>query len=590
MTEKRRRLLSGAAAAGLVLLTLLINIKNIFTSCQIDAEYQVTMAYRLLRGDEMFSQMWEAHQTSAFFLAFFEWIFLKLTGSTTGILVYANAVGAACKTAVAFALYGTFRKYTDKRLAFAALIFALNAYPKDIVLPDFANLQIWFALLLMCCLIRYFQDADRILWLILGAVFLCLEVLAYPSCALVWIACMVLIGMYSPRKKRDWCVFTGICAVSGAAWLLYFMRGNPQQFLQYVYYIWAGDESHAVGPDGRLAQLGQDFVLLAADLKYIAVEILCAAALTFACRAVCVRRGGQMPGRKLFRIALSWFMGFYVLGYLIGLRAEDAGTKFHFFTLYLFVEGAAFLLMKYLDSAEKKIFLTGQLVGLGGFIATLVLSDMGWFSAVPYLIPNLCVSILPLGKALGEERGMASRVGGFLPVLLLCGVMLFRNLVYLNGWMVAPTGFYEDSIFGVNWTAQYGPLKGVVNREGTYVADVSYLEWQNMMEPGDKLLVLSYPTLTPTVYLYSDVEICVDSTISTPTYSGRLFEYWRENPDKYPNVVAVKCYEGNLMIGEYNEVVEWLVEEFEADEIVDGTFWRYYIRRQDGGRTAGDGA
>ena len=163
--------------------------------------------------------------------------------------------------------------------------------------------------------------------------------------------------------------------------------------------------------------------------------------------------------------------------------------------------------------------------------------------------------------------------------MMLCAVMLFRNLVYLNGWMIAPSNFREDSIFGVDWTAQKGPLKGIVNREGTYVADVSYAEWQELIVHGDRVLVISYPTLTPTVYLYQDVEICADSTISTPTYSERLFTYWEENPEKYPNVVVAKCYGGNLMVGEYNEVVEWLTEKFEADEVVDGTFWRYYIHR-----------
>lgn len=592
MTKKRQEWLVRVLAAGVLLGTLLINVKNIFTSCQIDAEYQVTMAYRLLRGDMMFSEMWEAHQTSAFFLAFFEWIFIELTGSTTGIMVYANAVGILCKTAVAFAVYSTFRGYVNKRTAFAALIFVLNTYPKDSVLPDFANLQIWFALLMMCCLIVYFQNPGRIRWLILGAVCLCVEVLSYPSCAVVWLACVILIGLYSPRRKRDIGVFTGVCAACGAAYLIYFMRGNPRQFVQYIYYIWSGDESHAVGIGDRLAMFWQDLVTLAGDMKYIAVVILCAAIAAHVYRLMCTRRGRTVSGAIMLRAALTGFLAFFIMGYLIGLRFEEAGTKHRFFILYLFVECVAFLSARYLNPAEKKIFVTGQAVGFGGFAATLMLSDLGLIPTLPYLIPNLCVCLLPLGKLTGqestavqegavgqEEAGEAGSVRCFLPVMLLCGVMIFRNAVYLNGWMIAPSTFREDSIFGVTWTSQYGPLKGIVNREGTYVADVSWLEWRELIRPGDRVLVISYPTLTSTVYLYGDVEICADSTISTPTYSERLFTYWEENPGKYPNVVIARCYGGNLMIGEYNEVTEWLVEDFDADEVVDGSFWRYYIKR-----------
>ncbi|MCM1091979.1 MAG: hypothetical protein NC092_07530 [Butyrivibrio sp.] len=581
MSEKKHRLLAGAAAF-LLLCSLLVNVKNIFTSCQIDAEYQVTMAYRLIRGDEMFSEMWEAHQTSAFFLAFFEWIFLKITNSTTGIMVYANAVGVLCKTTVAFAVYGTLRKYIDKRIAFGALFLALNTYPKDSVLPDFANLQIWFALLLMCCLITYLLGEGKPIWLFAGAVCLCVEVLAYPSCALVWIPCVVLICMYSGHKMRDICIFTGVCAVGGGAYLLYFMHGNPGRFWEYIYYIWSGDESHAVGLGERLAFMGQDLSVLANDMIYIFVLAIGAVIAAAVCRMI--RVGGHKSVSGFWHSAFSWFVALYIVCYLISLRVEEAGNKHHFFVLYLVVECVALLTMRYLDPTEKKIFVIGQAIGAGGFAATLILSDLGLFPTLPYLIPNLCVSLLPLGKAFGtvqegREGLWRQALWRFCPIMMLCAVMFFRNLVYLNGWMTAPSSFREDSIFGVDWTARYGPLKGIVNREGTYVADVSYAEWQELIQPGDRVLVISYPTLTPTVYLYQDVEICADSTISTPTYSERLFKYWEENPDKYPNVVVAKCYGGSLMVGEYNRVVEWLIEEFEADEVIDGEYWRYYIHR-----------
>lgn len=564
-------------AAALVLGSILINIKNIFTSCHVDAEYQVAMAYRILRGDAMFSEMWEAHQTSAFFLAFFEWLFLKITGTTTGIMVYANTVGFLCKLVVSFLVYGTLRRHVDKGAAFAALLFALNTYPKDMVLPDFSNLQIWFALILMCCLITYF-GGGRLRWLVLGAAFLCLEVLSYPSCAVVWLSCVILIALYSAKKKRDFLVFTGICGISGAAYLLYFMRGNPKQFMSYIYAIWSGDESHAVSIGERISLIGRDFIALAGDMKYIACAAVLACAAALICRAVCERRGKREPV-DFFYSSFSWFVGLYVLAYLIHLPAEEAGTKYHFFILYIFVEAAAFIGMRYLNAAEKRVFVTGQLIGLGGFLATLFLSDMGLFPTLPYLIPCLCVDMQPiarLGRREPKDGEPAVRLADFAPVIWLCAVLIFRNFIYINGWMYVPAGFYEDSIFSVNWTAQYGPLKGIVNREGTYVADVTYLECQEVLEPGDKVLVLSYPSLTAAIYLNEDVEICADSTISTPTYSERLLQYWEENPDKYPDVVIVKCFENNVTIGEKSPVTEWLAEEFGADSVVDGAFWRYY--------------
>lgn len=599
MTEKRQRAWRRTISLALVAGSLLINIKNIFTSCQVDAEYQVTMAYRLLRGDAMFSEMWEAHQTSAFFLAFFEWIFLKITGSTTGIMVYANSVGFVCKTLVAAAVYDTLRRYTDKRAAFAALIFALNAYPKDVVLPDFANLQIWFALLLMCCMIRYLQEGKPG-WLVAGALCLCMEVLAYPSCVIVWLPCVLLTAGYGRQKVRDGLLFTGICAVCGAVWLFWAMQGDPGRFMGYLYQIWSGDESHAVGLGERLSLIGADFVALAEDM--IAVAGMALLALAAAWLSALRGKDKEIGLGGLIQRSFPWLIGIYILAYLMGLPAEDAGTKHHFFVLFLLVEAAAFAGVRYLNAAEKRLFAVGQGVGLGGFFATLLLSDMGLFPTLPYMIPNLCVCMPALmaarqetaeknrcgtgehtEKALADsknDRNGHGSAGHCAAVVLLCGIMMFRNFIYINGWMEVPENFWEDSIFGVTWTAQYGPLKGIVNREGTYVADRTYLECEELLAPGDRVLVLSYPTLASSIYLYEDVEICADSTISTPTYSERLLEYWKENPDKYPNVVIVKCYDGSVMAGADGPVLQWLAEEFDADRIEDGAFWRYYIKEK----------
>lgn len=572
MTEKHRRTGLNTIAVLLVLGSCLINIKNIFTSCQVDAEYQVAMAYRLLRGDRMFSEMWEVHQTSAFFLAFFEWIFLKLTGSTTGIMIYANAVGILCKTVTAFGVWSVLRRYTDKRAAYAALLFLLNAYPKDVVLPDFANQQIWFGLLVMCCMVCHLerQALRDVRWLILGAVALCLQVLSYPSCAILWLGCCLCLWVYSEWRVRDILLFTAVCAVCGGCYLLYFMREDPALFREHIYVIWSGDETHAVGVAGRLAQYGEDMLLLLSDMKYFLPVGLCAAAAAWGSR---IRPGTNVSRKDLAGSIAGWFLLFWVIGYLIHLPNEDAGTKYHFFLVYLFVEGFALAGMRCLTAQERRIFAVGQAVGISGFAATLLLSDMGFFSAVPYLIPAVCVCMLPLIRM----------KKAYFAVILLCAVMIFRNFIYVNGWMEVPKNFKEDSIFGATWTAQYGPVKGIRNGDGAFVADVTYQEWQDMIRDGDRVLVLGYPTIPATMYLNRNVEISVDSIISTPTYTKRLFQYWEEHPEKYPNVVIVRWYKDTPLAGEYNEVIGWLETEFDIRQAEEGEFWIYYFSdRPDG--------
>ena len=54
----------------LIALSLLASFKMVFFSLGLDEEYQVVMAYRNARGDRLFLDMWEPHQSSAFCVPF----------------------------------------------------------------------------------------------------------------------------------------------------------------------------------------------------------------------------------------------------------------------------------------------------------------------------------------------------------------------------------------------------------------------------------------------------------------------------------------------------------------------------------------
>ena len=72
----------------LILGSLFAAVKLIFVDYTMDEEYQIMMGYRLLQGDTLFGTMWEPHQTSRFLCAVFMRIFVALTGSLTGVVVF----------------------------------------------------------------------------------------------------------------------------------------------------------------------------------------------------------------------------------------------------------------------------------------------------------------------------------------------------------------------------------------------------------------------------------------------------------------------------------------------------------------------
>ena len=83
MSDRKRRIIKIILLLG----SIFAAIKLIFIDYTLDEEYQIVMAYRNLIGDDLFKQMWEPHQTSAFLCSGLMWIYHAITGTYTGVLL-----------------------------------------------------------------------------------------------------------------------------------------------------------------------------------------------------------------------------------------------------------------------------------------------------------------------------------------------------------------------------------------------------------------------------------------------------------------------------------------------------------------------
>jgi len=77
-------------------------------------------------------------------------------------------------------------------------------------------------------------------------------------------------------------------------------------------------------------------------------------------------------------------------------------------------------------------------------------------------------------------------------------------------------------------------------------------------------------------HLYVDAIISDSSTVSTPTYNESILDYWTVNPHKYPNVIAVQCWYGEMRVEDDTWIMQWINNEFKPDEVWDGRYWRFY--------------
>lgn len=553
-----------------------------FTNLSYDGEYQIAMAYRLLQGDRLFVEMWEPHQTSSFLPAALMWIYLHLFRTATGIVVYLQICGILIRAAIAVCLYRTLRRSLDEPVAYAIgfLFFLLS--PKDYALPDFSNQQLWYSTLLLCCLLTYLQKRKKP-FLLLAALCLCLDVLAYPSCAVIYFGVLGILACYSSHRLRDMAVFTGICAGGGIAFCGLLVFPDPGRFAKCVRGILALEPSHTENLASKpLLYLKEILTLLSASaLVSLAVFAAVAIALVFWDRSrnkAAASKDFWKNAEKKQYMSWLWLLCCAVLllaGFLANILSADHRNAYSI--VFLSLVGTGMYYAKCLEGGRRQAYICGSLIGALELLATLILTDLPFIDSVVYGLPAILSALIPLHRQIKRIPCIAIKKGFYVCAIgfvLLLGLRCAYIRTPLTG-----RGQIYSSLSGLS-IVRCGPALGLIsNEEGVCRQRDSYPEWKELIRPGDKVWIVG--GIPDTLgYLYEDIQVAAPSVMSTPYYSDTVKDYWRMNPDKYPDVIAAQGYMGNL---EYelqtNQwLMSWLEEEYQPKDIVTGKYWIYYFR------------
>lgn len=565
-----KKVLQNEKILRLLMLFMLIglSIKYIFVDFGIDAEFQISMSYRLAKGDIMFKEMWEAYQMSAFLCAFLIKIYLTVFQTTTGIVLYLQLMGVLIDGAIAFLLYKTVSKYFNcKNVAFGMAWVFFVVSPKDVPLPEYANMQLWFSMLLCITLFLYFQTRKKYL-LLLSALCLCAAVLSYPSC-LILLAGVGFLCFQQDRKK-DFAAFFGICAAVGILYLcLTLSQLSLNEFFIFLENMVAIETSHAVG-------VGTKFLGYVTDaLKMI---LLLGAAYGLSSLFVQKVIGKRTESDSKTQSILT-DMVFSVLVIAISLYctfAWETYTRYGYCVLFL---GVIFIGMRHgkkLSGAKKYFYLSGTIISFLNFFATLLLTDLELIGSIPYLLIAVVMSFLPIAEA-WKAADTTNVTANLKKAALFCGVLL---LVFRNVYIIRPMYLQTNTIFDVGGIVKDGPAIGIISAYmGPYMQNESIKEWEEYVPAGSNIYLIGDP-LDTLGYLYSDTNVAAPSTVCTPGYNEHITKYWEMNPHKYPDVVIASCWYGTLnsALTENQWIMNWLEEEFQPSYYVDGKYWRYYFR------------
>ncbi len=547
----------------LVIATVAVSIAMVFMNVNYDSEYQMAMGLRLINGDLPVLQMWEPHQTSAFLCALLMKVFMVLTGGTTGILIYIQFMGLLFRVILGFFLYRAIRRVSKEETAFFAMLIYILISPKEVLVPEFGNMQHLFGTALFLLLEEY-RVKKKLGYLIAAAVALCLQIFSYPSAVLVYLAALGILWKVSEkeRKLRDVGVFTLICLFIGGGFIAYlFTYLTPDVLLKVLDGALAVEPTHTVAADSKLLAYLMNGGML---LGMIAVTLLLGILLSLI-----------LKRDKIFAVTTAfWIQLLFLILHVI--KADHRGA-YGIPMLMILLLGLT--LRKYLTEEEAALYRSSGLIALFSFLATLILSDNALLQSIPYMLTFICISLIPVARFLGTRKEERTGRLFYLAITVFLVTILFRCVyvhipLYGRGQIMS----LRDE-FGL---VRSGPAMGLVtDEEGAARQRDSMAEWKWYIRPGDKIWIIGDPVDT-LGYLYEDTEVAAPSVMSTPTYNKALEYYFELNPEKMPDVVILSSGFGEL-IPELrgNEWLEtWIREVYQPQQVIDGNFWRYYFREE----------
>lgn len=594
----------------LIVLSILASLKMLFFAFGLDEEYQLVMSYRNLRGDRLFYSMWEPHQSSAFLCTLLMRPYLALFGKT-GVVLWLRFCGTLIHLGVSFYLYRVLRDMISRDSAFLIGLIYYNIIPKQIMMPEFGIMQVWFVTLLSLFLIQYYDSGVRKRsYLVFAAFSLVLTILSYPSCLLLYVPAVWIIWRHSGKKRWvDLGIFTGVCALCGGLYLGILLQDNTiEGLLQVAGYIVNGDITHSLTLMDKVQKYGKEAAGQAVYCLVIFALARIGAALTITWKR---KKKAAVEEREISGQRLVWIMA---LTCLIQVYSWTIGhIPFEEMQIYVtvFAMLGIFCYRKIPGEKRQESLLADCIVlAVFALLAVLYLTDLGLMGSLPHGLTAAVFGMVlvvrywertgeteaeveaekagdsaeaeaertgEVGTETGKEKTI-DRIGqspGYIYIILLLWAF---TMTFGKGYGVRGGVNYQN-VLQSRGILKYGPAAGTIaDYMRAYIYNCDYEDLQNMVQDGDRVLIMvdQVMNLGTIRYLFKDVDICHYSVVNPTPYDERLLTYWQMFPEKEPNVIIVDAWYGQLMTDPEGWLMRYVEEEFDYTSMEEGRYIRVY--------------
>ncbi len=557
----------------LIILTILAAFKMLLQNFSLDEEYQVMMSYRNIMGDNMIGTMWEPHQTSSFLCTLFAWPYFKIFRTWTGIVIYLRVIGTLIHLCITLYLYKVFSHFIAKDFAFYVALIFFNIIPKLIMLPEFGGMQVWFGVLCYLTIIDAVEDITLTKLgtpgfrssckLILAAIYLCLEVLSYPSCILLLAPFLVMVWYFNPEKRLSKCLlFIGTCGVIGSIYVGYFwLKLGAEVFFRNISAILNSDLTHTFETDAKLTSLANDLAYY-----FVSFSVLTIVALFLVQLPVFKKYFPSKNGVAVIGILLLLSNAYQLYNWIV------RNTGYEYLQIHLAVSMCLGLWIYCFKLNNKDTFTRyiwfGTIIGFLSLVCVMMLTDLPFITSIPHgMLGSICMLALFVSLAQNHPRFC----------ILILSTFCFTTCIG-KGYTLRGGMEYNNILQSEN-ICKYGPAIGTVsNYMGAHIYNSEYELWQDTVSEGSKVLIVTdnVHSVNTIQYTFKNAEVCHYSIVDPTAYDERLLNYWSYYPEKKPDIIVIDCWFGNMLFTPDSWIVKYIENNFGYTEVIEGDYVRIY--------------
>lgn len=554
--KDRSGIYTGIAVAILGMVIIALFWKCRYGYAQLDEAFYPTIAYRFLQGDAILYDEWSNTQLSAVLLLPVIKIYMFLSGSTDGIYLFIRYLYTIFKIGISVFVYLKLKKYGKIEAYITALLFLIFASYGLMVLSY--NTIAWGGALLSFLLLMN-EKADRRadICCVLSGVTLSISVLGIPYMAILYIlyfSAVFITNLF--RKNRyvlkdkvycfySWRSFIGMTIGIGVSVICFcgyvFSHTTLEQIIQTIPHILYGDPAHPAKTLYAMTLAYLVRIVLGNYHNYIVFII-------YALMGICLlfyifdkKKEGQKSKCVIVECILTMAL---VVAYIL----TDNYINSIIFTPN--VLAFIFAIMFNKNIVVKKMFYCIWIPGIVVTYLEYLASNTG-FSGISAASCIASVASVMIILTVGNEYRNESTVILELSRFIICGMILvcfFYRMTYV---------FWEDGGFSsLTETITDGVAKGLI------VTEEKYHDYYSVYQDTVQIRVMDAETkvlyVADQVLWMSGKQRCASYSplcYSIATDRSILYDYYKEHPDKMPDIVYVGQVYGKGVVQDISHVL-----------------------------------